>query len=289
MTGSNDTRNFLYLNDGNGFFTDAGTSPIVALANGVSRFGQGASFGDYDNDGHLDLVTAAWGAPVAEDQSRLFRNLGGAQAGTFEDVTEAAGIGTYRKDTAYRFSPRLVDLDRDGHVDLPIASNFVTSQLFWNDGDGTFTDGTLPAGVGTDLNGMGATFGDYDGDGDLDWFITNITDDPAHPGGGGGLNRLYRNDGNRTFTDVTVAAGVQDSRWSWGTSFFDYDNDGDLELIATNGWNGTGWVDDRTRLWQNNGGVFTEVGVAQGVTDTLQGAGSRTSITTRMAILILLS
>lgn len=273
ITGSNDTRNYLYLNDGNGFFTDAGESRVAALSNGVSRFGQGASFGDYDNDGHLDLVTTAWRDELTASQSRLFRNLGGAQAGLFEDTTVAAGIDTYRKDKTWRFAPRMVDLDRDGHLDLAIASDFVTSQLFWSNGDGTFTDGTIPAGVGTDLNGMGSTFGDYDGDGDLDWFITNITAHPDFPGGGGGWNRLYRNNGDRTFTDVTQQAGVRDSRWSWGTSFFDYDNDGDLDLVATNGWNGGGWIDDRTTLWRNDAGVFTDVSDSLGITDTLQGRG----------------
>ncbi|MCA9185553.1 MAG: VCBS repeat-containing protein, partial [Planctomycetales bacterium] len=113
-----------------------------------------------------------------------------------------------------------------------------------------------------------------DGDGDLDWFITNITADPTQPPTGfGGWNRLYRNDGNRQFTDVTQAAGVRDSRWSWGTTFFDYDNDGDVDLIATNGYNGTGWIDDRTFLWNNDGGAYADVSDAAGVTDRLQGRG----------------
>lgn len=273
MTTVSDTRNYLYLNDGNGFFTDAGTSHPTALANGVQRSGQGASFGDYDNDGYLDLVTGDWGNFVADSQSRLFHNLGAAQPGGFEDVTVASGINVYRKDRTFRFAPRFVDLDRDGHMDLTFAADFQTSQLFWNNGDGTFTDGTIPAGVGTDPNGMGSTFGDYDGDGDLDWFITNITNDPQFPGPFGGFNRLYRNEGNRTFSDVTQVAGVRDSRFSWGTTFFDYDNDGDVDLSATNGYNGQGWIDDRTFLWQNTGGIFTDVSDVTGITDTLQGRG----------------
>jgi hypothetical protein len=162
----------------------------------------------------------------------------------------------------------------DGHQDLAIASDFFSSQLFWNNGDGTFTDGTIPAGVGTDYNGMGSTFGDYDGDGDLDWFISNITADPdAPPTGFGGWNRLYRNEGGRQFTDVTQEAGVRDARWGWGTSFFDADNDGDLDLITTNGYNGEGWADDRTVLWRNDGGVYTDISEAAGITDRLQGRG----------------
>ncbi|TWU29360.1 CRTAC1 family protein [Bythopirellula polymerisocia] len=273
MTTTNDTRNYLYLNDGAGFFTDAGTGSVAALANGTVRQGQGASFGDYDNDGYLDLITGDWNNLVANCQSRLLRNLGASQPGQFEDVTPVAGIDVYRNSKTYRFAPRFVDLDRDGHLDLTFASDFPTSQLFWNNGDGTYTDGTLAAGVGTDQNGMGTTFADYDGDGDLDWFITNITNAPEFPGPFGGFNRLYRNEGDRTFTDVTLQAGVRDSRWSWGTSFFDYDNDGDSDLIATNGYNGGSWNNDRTFLWQNDNGVFTDVSNALGITDTLQGRG----------------
>lgn len=273
MTTVGYTRNYLYLNDGAGYFTDAGTSHPAALASTVKRSGQGASFGDYDGDGYLDLVTGDWGNSVAASQSRLLRNLGAAQPGGFQDVTVASGINVYRGDRTYRFAPRFVDLDRDGHPDLTFAADFNTSQLFWSNGDGTFTDGTVAAGVGTDLNGMGSTFGDYDSDGDLDWFITNITNDPQHPGPFGGFNRLYRNDGDRQFTDVTLAAGVRDSRWSWGTTFFDYDNDGDSDLAATNGYNGAGWTNDRTYLWENTDGVFQDVSVASGVTDTMQGRG----------------
>lgn len=273
MTTVGYTRNYLYLNNGHGYFTDAGIGHTAALANTTMRNGQGASFGDYDDDGYLDLVTGDWGNFATHSQSRLLHNLGAAQPGGFEDVTVASGINVYRKDRTYRYTPRFVDLDRDGRLDLTFAADFVTSQLFWNNGDGTFTDGTIPAGVGTDQNGMGSTFGDYDGDGDLDWFITNITNPPNIPGPFGGWNRLYRNEGNRTFTDVTQAAGVRDSRFSWGTSFFDYDNDGDLDLAATNGYNGQGWIDDRTFLWRNDAGVFTDVSEALGITDTLQGRG----------------
>lgn len=274
MTGATgETRNFLYLNDGSGVFADAGTSRTAALANGIARNGQGASFGDYNNDGYLDLVTADWGHAATESQSRLLENRGGSMAGFFDDVTTAAGIDVYPKADTERFAPRLIDLDRDGHLDLAIAADFETSQLFWSNGDGTFTDGTVAAGVGTDDNGMGSTFGDYDGDGDLDWFITNITPAPGAPPAFGGFNRLYRNDGNRQFTDVTLEAGVRDSRWSWGTTFFDYDNDGDLDLIATNGYNGFGWSDDQTFLWRNDDGVFTDVSDEMGVTDTGQGRG----------------
>lgn len=274
ITGSaGSLQNYLYLNDGDGFFTDVSSTRVAALANGAPRNGQGVSFGDFNADGYLDLAVADWNNEQAASQARLFQNVGASNPGHFVDVTQAAGLDVYRKEKSWRFSPQWADLDRDGHLDLAIASDFETSQLFWNNGDGTFTDGTLPAGVGTDYNGMGTTIADYDNDGDLDWFITNITNAPEFPGPFGGYNRLYRNDGNRQFTDATEAAGVRDARWGWGTSFFDYDNDGDWDLVATNGYNGTGWIDDRTVLWQNNDGVFTDVSTSSGIVDTQQGRG----------------
>ncbi len=130
-------------------------------------------------------------------------------------------------------------MDGDGWQDLVVAGDFNTSRLFWNNRDGTFTDGTDQANVGTDENGMGSAVGDYDGDGDLDWFVTSIHDekdscaDTLCSWGGSG-NRLYRNEGGRTFSDQTDAAGVRNGGWGWGASFFDYDNDGDLDLFVVN-------------------------------------------------------
>ena len=133
---------------------------------------------------------------------------------------------------------------------IPISYFFEdshTSQLFWNNGNGTFTDGTIAAGLGTDKSGMGSALGDFNNDGKMDWFVSAIFDTPfvgVNPG-----NRLYRNNGNRTFTDVTTAAGVRNSgsgeelSWGWGTTFFDYDNDTHQDLIMTE-WLG------RSRLWR---------------------------------------
>jgi hypothetical protein len=272
MTTVGGTRNFLYLNDGRGLFVDAGTAHAAALANGQPRSGHGASFGDYDGDGYLDLATGDWGNQALRSQSRLLRNRGAAAPGQFIDVTAAAGIDAYRKSYSFRFTPRFADLDRDGRADLTFTADFVTSQLFWNQGDGSFVDGTAAAGVGTDPNGMGAAFGDYDGDGDLDWFITCTNNNPQSPVFGG-WNRLFRNEGNRQFTDVTEAAGVRDSGWGWGASFFDYDNDGDLDLAATNGYNGPGWQDDQTRLFRNDGGTFVDASTGAGIVDRGQGRG----------------
>ena len=117
---------------------------------------------------------------------------------------------------------------------------------------------------------MGSAIGDYDGDGRLDWFVSALVDVPGgfppHSG-----NRLFRNNGDRTFTDQTDAAGVRNSGWSWGTTFLDHDNDRDLDLFVTNGWDTT--TSDQSHLYRNDDGVFTDISNAAGVTDTKLGRG----------------
>ena len=124
---------------------------------------------------------------------RLLRNRGADAPGYFEDVTESAGVAmeqvvsqTQQDLTVgtFAFGSTFVDLDGDGWPELAVASDFGTSRLFWNNGDGTFTDGTLDARVGTAQNAMGTTFGDYDADGDLDWFVTSVySSSRGSPGG----------------------------------------------------------------------------------------------------------
>jgi hypothetical protein len=285
VMGSQSSRHYLYINDGAGHFTEdavARGADVTSGAGELNRQGMGAAFGDYDGDGYLDMLTTDHSRPMAANGSRLLRNLGAANPGHFEDVTHAAGLDVHRNPLAvtnppniYRFQPQFSDLDHDGRMDIVIAADSRTSQLFWNNGDGTFTDGTVAAGVGTDKSGMGTALGDYDRDGDLDWFVTAIYDTTflgANPG-----NRLFRNNGNRTFSDVTTAAGVRATgpglSWGWGTSFFDYDNDADVDLVATDGFV-AGYTTDRTTLWRNNlNGTFTDASMASGITDTGQGRG----------------
>jgi hypothetical protein len=278
LTSSGGTRFYLYVNNGNGTFSEQAAARGAAVS-GVFRYGQSATFGDYDGDGYLDIHTNDWATDTSVSTSRLLRNLGAANPGNFEDVTAVAGLNVFRPSrfadgstdsNAFRYSSTFTDLDRDGHPDLAIASDFFTSQIFWNNGNGTFTDGTGAAGVGTDEDGMGSAIGDYDGDGRLDWFVSALVDLPGglppHSG-----NRLYRNNGNRTFTDQTDAAGVRNSGWSWGTTFLDHDNDRDLDLFVTNGWDTMS--SDQSRLFENNNGVFTDISNAAGVTDTNFGRG----------------
>ena len=276
LTGMKTLANFLYINDGQGHFTEEALArgaevPPVEI---IVRHGMSVAMGDYDRDGYLDILTSEWGAPLARDTSRLLRNRGAAEPGAFDDVTSAVGLDQYREGQveSFRFTPHFTDLDRDGHTDIIYVSDFETSQLFWNRGDGTFMDGTLAAGVGTDKSGMGSTLADYDGDGDLDWFVTAIHHPPSDPGPADG-NRLYINNGDRTFTDGTDFAGVRDAQWGWGTGFFDFDNDGDLDLMATNGYR-PDHLDDPTVLFENDGdGTFTEVTTLRGIADNDLGRG----------------
>jgi hypothetical protein len=278
VTSSGGTRFYLYVNNGNGTFSEQALDRGAAIE-GVFRYGQSATFGDYDGDGYLDIHTSDWGTEISLSTSRLLRNLGAANPGYFEDVTAAAGLDVFRPSrfqngstdsNAFRYTSTFTDLDRDGHPDLAIAADFLTSQIFWNNGDGTFSDGTAAAGVGTDEDGMGSAIGDYDGDGRLDWFVSALVDVPGgfEPHSG---NRLYRNNGDRTFGDQTDAAGVRDSGWSWGTTFLDHDNDRDLDLFVTNGWDTA--TSDQSHLFQNDNGAFTDVSNAAGVTDTGLGRG----------------
>jgi hypothetical protein len=289
------TRFFLFINDGAGHFSEEAVARGAAVATGYTHAGFGVEIGDYDGDGWLDLHVNEWGAIVLATlggetdhpgHMRLLRNRGAAQPGFFDDVTASAGVAIPIEDS-WGFASALRDLDGDGHLDLAIASDFETSRLFWNDGDGTFTEGGVAAGVATDENGMGSTFGDADGDGDLDWFVTSIYDaegpcgSPNCPFGSTG-NRYYRNDGARVFGDQTgdAVTGLRDGGWGWGTAFVDYDLDGDLDLVMTNGvdYPDTASEDtyhaDPMRLWRNDGvGAWSEVAVAEGITETRPGNG----------------
>jgi hypothetical protein len=299
VTAQSATRFYLFVNDGHGRFTEEARQRGAAVEGNDTHYGFSVTFGDYDNDGWIDIHTSDWqndglgqridGIP---SNNRLLRNRGSEAPGMFIDVTDAAGVsmdqvvpvnGNPPPRFASVFSSRFVDLDDDGLVDLAVVGDFGTSRLFWNDGNGTFTDGTVAAGVGTDENGMGADVGDYDGDGDLDWFITSIYDPEDLCKCDNGLtgNRLFRNEGNRIFSDATDAAGVRDGGWGWGAAFFDYDNDGDGDLMMNNGqdWpepvipGADMYANDQPRLWRNDAGVMAEIATVAGIDHRGTGKG----------------
>ena len=249
-----------------------------------------AAFADYDADGDLDLALAHWGNPEQADTETLWRNAGDGTfeshsvqsriAGTLVDSSDPVALQirapAFRRDNS--FTPNFADIDADGDPDLLMASDFRTSQVFANTGDGRFRLAT-DREVIKDQAGMGAAVLDYDNDGDLDWFVTSIykvaDDDTAGYG-----NRLYANDGRGAFTDVTDAAGVANGGWGWAACAADFDNDGHADLFHVNGWReesdlpDNDYARDPVRLFRSNGdGTFAEEAQAAGLTDRGQGRG----------------
>ncbi|NVB42496.1 CRTAC1 family protein [Pseudenhygromyxa sp. WMMC2535] len=274
-----DLRHRLLINY-DGWFIDEAGPRGASLESGHPQTGTSVAPGDYDNDGWLDLYVGDWHTNAIGEfpaHARLLHNRGAAEPAIFDDLTEAAGVvvddvylesstetpsvGTFVLGVAW------ADLDGDGWVELVQSADFGCSRLFWNQGEGSFLDGTFASGVGTDRDGMGTAIADYDRDGDLDWFVTSIMG-PYNDG-----NRLYRNLGARQFDDQTDALGVRDGFWAWGAVFFDQDNDGDLDLALTNGWRATLHFDDPIVSWTNEGGVMVENPSTLGLADTGQGRG----------------
>lgn len=257
---------------------------FVEIARSTGTFPAGPylspSFGDFDRDGDLDLFTTHWPGLKSWGLEHLWRNLGGLR---FAPATTAAGLtirfqpfdSAASDDVSWSFTGNFADIDGDGWPDLLLASDFLTSQVFRNRGDGTYVETTTS--VINDENGMGAAVADYDNDGDLDWFVSSIYDDgsEATDQWGKSGNRLYRNLGDGSFEDVTESAGVRDGNWGWGSCFADFDNDGHLDLFHVNGWGlGAKWMGHPSRLFMANGdGTFREQALAAGIDDLDEGRG----------------
>lgn len=256
----------LYRNNKNGTFTN-----VTAASGLLTTFDTySGSWGDYDRDGDIDLFMTHWG-PLA-GTAHLWRNNGN---GTFTDVDSLAGVIHLTSPSGdFTYTGNFVDLNDDNWPDLVVAVDFSRSRVYLNDGDGTFTNVTNS--VISDENGMGSAIGDYDGDGDLDWFVSSIWDSTGFPEGNWGIsgNRLYRNQGNGTFVDATDAAGVREGFWGWGSTFADLNNDGNLDLYHVNGWDHILFENDPSRLYVSNGNAtFTERGVELSAAHVGQGRG----------------
>jgi hypothetical protein len=242
----------LFHNNGNGTFTDqtekAGLSDQIGGINCVQP--------DYNNDGRPDIfvMRGGWESPM---RNSLLRNDSEGGAVKFTDVTAQSGLlsGEYRTHSA-----AWADFDNDGWLDVFIGHEETPSQLFRNRGDGTFEDVTKKAGVGRTAFTKGAAWGDYDNDGFPDLYVSNYTTE----------NFLYHNNGDGTFTEVAAKLGVTKPLMSFPTWFFDYDNDGWLDLFVASyvpsvtevarGFLGLPPQAETMRLYHNNGkGGFDDV------------------------------
>jgi hypothetical protein len=218
----------------------------------------GMSAGDIDGDGYLDLILCGWTSP-----SRFFRNNGD---GTFDDITSTSGI---ELDSAQVWMALFHDFNGDGRQDLFVAVDFGKDRLLLNQGGNSFVDVAGEAGVDFSANEMGVAPGDFDNDGDIDLFVTNIDPD----------NRFHRNDssGNTlAFTNIATDNDMDATGWAWGCTFLDANNDGLLDLAVTNGYFVTREQrEDPSVFFVSRGGspvTFDRVSDEVGFNDTLWGS-----------------
>jgi hypothetical protein len=220
---------------------------VFAIAD---RQAGGAASGDYDNDGFPDILLAG------PQGVKLYRNTG---HGTFEDVTAKAGLAI--EATRYAQGVVFADYNNDGCLDFFLTRTpTVSNKLFRNNCDGTFTDVTKEAGLEFASYSTSAAFADIDNDGYLDLYVgvygevLDKVPDPPYRDRHGVPNKLYRNNGNGTFTDISREAGVDDPGWTLAVTFFDYDNDGSQDLFVANDFG-------PSSLYHNDGtGHFKMVG-----------------------------
>jgi hypothetical protein len=283
--------NVLLHNNGDGTFTDV--TREVGLWHDKARWGTGCAFVDYDRDGHLDLFVSEYvdfdpshtpepgsstlcrwkGISVMcgprglkGTRNELYHNNGN---GTFSDVSDQSGVS--KTDPYYCFTALTGDFDNDGWPDVFVACDSTPSLLFHNNGDGTFAEIAVKAGVAYNEDGrveagMGAHAVDYDGDGWLDIIRTNFSDDTS---------TLYHNNGDGTFTDVTYVAGLGANTQflGWGTLFVDVDDDGWPDLfmanghvypeVDSNGLNST-FRERKILYWNQRNGKFKDISLDAG-------------------------
>jgi len=257
--------NVLYRNNGDGTFTELASQAGVNETTTTIGDGFGSTFGDFDLDGDLDLFVTSWHKGVMGN--RLFENNG---AGSFHDATEIAILADLS--SLRGFAPRFADMNGDRYPELLIAGDFFTSRYFVNQSDGTFIDKTTESGTWVASNGMGSAIGDLNGEGLLDWYGTSI--------GGGDQsqvntgNVLFMCLGNHAYDEVAKDVGVAAGGWGWGTDIQDFDNDGDLDIVETNGMSGPGFVNQQMYYWRNNGDMtFVEEALALGLDWPSKGKG----------------
>lgn len=208
-----DSISVLYKNDGGGNFTFLGSSPIV-----INRgFSETCSWGDYDNDGLIDIIVT--NSRSTNSRNRLYKNMGG---GNFVSVDSGAvfnDVGSKSRGVNW------IDIDNDNDLDLYIThEGGANAFMYKNEGSGYFTKITGVTPVTSGGERWSSSWGDYDNDGDFDLFVTGTENQ---------TNKLFRNDGNFTFSEITNDTIVNDPGYHACSGWGDYDNDGDLDMFVT--------------------------------------------------------
>lgn len=241
--------NLFYTNDGVGNFTQITGAPVVTS----EGYSETAAWGDYDNDGLVDLYVTRSGATAALRRNLLFHNEGG---NAFTKIT----LGTPVTNTFTSRSVNWTDIDDDGDLDIFVSNEGNTNtneNLYLNDGAGNFTRITTGDLLNNGGKTMSSSWADYDNDGDLDVYLAN---DQSN-------NALFRNDGNLVFTKMAADPVSNTNSHSFSSAWSDIDNDGDVDLFVTNSYNTTPDL-LQNFLYTNNGdGTFTKVLTGDIVTD----------------------
>ncbi|MBK9451293.1 MAG: VCBS repeat-containing protein [Bacteroidetes bacterium] len=261
-----------FVTSQSGFVDVTSSSGVQHRGYNAMQMGGGSAWFDYDGDGDEDLIAVG-----GTGDNKLYRNDG---AGSFTDVTVAAGLGNITWDTQGVVTG---DVDNDGFREIFISTMWHQPNLFFqNNGDGTFTDASVSSGIGLDSMWVSsAAFGDYDRDGLLDlyrgnyvWLGQAITDSSGQPIGYAHRcngNSLFHNNGNGTFTDIGAQEMVNDTGCALSVVFTDYDLDNDPDILVANDFGM--WVAPNG-LYQNNyPGPYADVGASTYADQAMYGMG----------------
>lgn len=245
--------NYLYENNGDGTFTRV----INTILRTDAIYASSASWGDYDNDGLIDLHISRRISNTIGVKDYIYRNTGNftfvrLDTGAIASASTPSVSGTW------------VDIDNDGDLDLYVCNrSSVNNNLFINNGNGAFTRNTTMAITLDASSSAGSSWGDYNNDGYMDVFIATV---------GGEKNQLYKNNGNGTFTKILSGSIVNDQFHSYGSFWADLDNDGFLDLFLTNGSNL--WAKNNLVYKNNGNGTFTKITSGSQFSDLFETVGA---------------
>ena len=243
----------VYRNNGDGTFTDM--TAASGLVHYESTHG-GATAGDIDGDGDLDVFIGGW----FEQTIYLLRNDGNFR---FTDITAQAG--GFPRDDRFHWQPVFLDLNDDGHQDLFVAIDFNEDYALKGHGDGTFTNVSREWNMLHFANDMGVAVGDVNRDGKLDLYTTNMSATPFNTNDEPGPNALYMSTDTERFENTAKTSGADNTFFAWGTWLFDANLNGNLDLLAVNGWVQPEWH-TRAQFFVGRGdGTFLDAGLTSGL------------------------